>query len=135
MKKNERGVLKLPVKQNSQSSPFTPKQDWIGCAIQQATSKWLSRFFFHFNISIFIYFPKCKTMETHAGHFCHIIFRLQIVCPCFLLFPLPQLFPRLFMSDPYELGEPIPQGLSYTANVYRQTTDKLMQISVISTFR
>ena len=42
---------------------------WIGCAIQQVTSKGLPGFFFSFNILIFIYFFKYKTIETHARAF------------------------------------------------------------------
>ena len=38
---------KLPAKQQSQASPFSPKLDWMGCAIQQATSKQLPWFFFN----------------------------------------------------------------------------------------
>ena len=45
------------------------KLGWIGCAIQQATSKWLPGFFFRFDILIFIYFFKYKTIETHARAF------------------------------------------------------------------
>ena len=42
---------------------------WIGCAVQQVTSKRLPGFFFRFNILIFIYFFKYKTIETHARAF------------------------------------------------------------------
>ena len=38
---------------------------WIGCALYQATSKWLQGFFLS-NILIFIYFFKWETIETHA---------------------------------------------------------------------
>ena len=69
MKKIVGAVWKLPAKQHSQSSPFSPKLGWIGCAIQQATSKRLPGFFFRFNILIFIYFLKYKTIETHARAF------------------------------------------------------------------
>ena len=68
MKKIMGAVWKLPAKQHSQSSPFSPKLGWIGCAIQQATSKQLPGFFF-INILIFIYLFKYKTIETHARAF------------------------------------------------------------------
>ena len=45
------------------------KIGWIGCAIQQATSKRLPGLFFRFNILIFIYFFKYKTIETQARAF------------------------------------------------------------------
>ena len=66
-------VQKLPAKQHSQSSQFSPKVGWIGCAIQQATSKRLPGFFFRFNILIFIYIFEYKTIETHARAFLPLI--------------------------------------------------------------
>ena len=62
-------VQELPAKQHSQSSPFSPKLGWIGCAIQQATSKRLPGFLFRFNFLILIFFLKYKTIETHARAF------------------------------------------------------------------
>ena len=59
----------MPAKQHSQSSPIWVKIGWIGCAIQQATSKRLPGFVFRFNILFFIYFFKYKTIETHARAF------------------------------------------------------------------
>ena len=41
---------------------------WIGCVIQQATSKRLPGFFLS-NILIFIYFFKYQTIEFHARAF------------------------------------------------------------------
>ena len=48
MKKILGAVWKLPAKYHSQSSPFSPKLGWIGCAIQQVTSKRLPQFFSYF---------------------------------------------------------------------------------------
>ena len=62
-------VQKLPGKQHSQSSQFSPRLGWIGCDIQQATYKGSQNFFFRFNILILIYFFKYKTIETHAPAF------------------------------------------------------------------
>ena len=53
----------------AQKHQIRVKIGWIGCAIQQATSKRLPGFFFRFNILIFIYFFKYKTTETHAPAF------------------------------------------------------------------
>ena len=69
-------VQKLSAKQHSQ---FSPKLGWIGCAIQQATSKWLPGFFFCFNILIIIYFLNMKLLRLMAAHFCHLMFHLQVV--------------------------------------------------------
>ena len=68
MKKNMEAVWKLPSKQHSISSPFSPKLGWIGSAIQQATSKHLPGLFF-FNTLIFIELFIYKTIETHAHAF------------------------------------------------------------------
>ena len=47
-------VQKLPAKQHSQSSPIWVKMGWIGCAIQQVTSKPLPQFFLIFSGYIFL---------------------------------------------------------------------------------
>ena len=61
-------LLKQPAfKQHSQSSHFSPKLGWIGCAIQQATSSRLPGIFVLFHI--LIHFFKYKTIETHANVF------------------------------------------------------------------
>ena len=91
MNKSVGAGWKLPAKQHSQSSPFSPKLGWIGCAIQQATYKRLPGFsfffFFHFNIFIFILlfsfsfiFLNTKPLRPKPAHFCHLIFQLQVVC-------------------------------------------------------
>ena len=50
---------------------------WIGCAIQQVTSKGLPGFLFCFNILILIYFFKYETISTFAPTFwVHIISEL-----------------------------------------------------------
>ena len=41
-------IQDLPAKQHSQSSPILVEMGWIGCAIQQATSKWLPQSFTYF---------------------------------------------------------------------------------------
>ena len=46
---------------------FSPKLSWIGCAIQQAISKRLPGFSFHFNI--LIHFFDYVTIKTHACAF------------------------------------------------------------------
>ena len=68
MKNNRLSCLEITYQKHNQSSPFSPKLGWIGCAILQATSIPLS-LFFCFNISIFIYFSKYKTIEIHARAF------------------------------------------------------------------
>ena len=50
MKKIVGAVWKLPAKQHRQSSPIWVKMGWIGCAIQQVTSKRLPQFFHIFRI-------------------------------------------------------------------------------------
>ena len=51
---------------------------WIGCAIQQVTSKGLPGFLFRFNILIFIYFFEYETISAFAPTFwTHIISELD----------------------------------------------------------
>ena len=74
MKKIVGAVWKLPAKQRSQSSPFSPKFGWIGCTIQQASSKRLPRFFF---VLIFLFsfiFLNIKPLRPMPANFCHLIF-------------------------------------------------------------
>ena len=59
----------LPAKQPNLGSPIWMKMGWIGCAIQQATSKRLPGFLFCFNVSIIIYFFEYETIETQARAF------------------------------------------------------------------
>ena len=80
MKKIVGVVWKLPDKQQSQSSPFSRKLGWIGCAIWWATFKQLPGFFFCFNILVFIFFLNIKPLRLMPLHFCHLIFQLQVVC-------------------------------------------------------
>ena len=72
-------VQKLPAKQHSQSSPIWVKIGWIGCAVQHATSKWLTGFFC-FNISFLFFLLSMKSLRPKPAHFCHLIFQLQVVC-------------------------------------------------------
>ena len=71
-------VQKLPTKQQRQSSPIWVKMGWIGCAIQQATSKGLPGFFFRFDILFFI-FLNIKPLRPMRAHFCPLIFQPQVL--------------------------------------------------------
>ena len=57
---------RMPTKQHSQSSPILVEMGWIGCAIYQATSKWLPGFWFRFNIFIFIYLFESQGVRQHC---------------------------------------------------------------------
>ena len=86
---------------------------WIGCAIQQVTSKGLPGFFFCFNILIFIYFFKYETISTFAPTFwTHIISELGGVC----------VYVLHFLQVGRDMGF---SGLSFKSNLALNIGDKV----------
>ena len=73
-------VWELPAKQHSQSSPFSLKLGWIGCAIQQVTPKRLPRFLKIFRIYFFNNFSKNPQTTIALTFLTHIISGIGGVC-------------------------------------------------------
>ena len=56
-------IQDLLAKQHSQYSPIWVEMGWIGCAIQQATSKWLPGFYFFLILQFSIIFFNMKPYQ------------------------------------------------------------------------